>query len=450
MTGARPGYDLSAFQRAQFLSSREMVARMCVIIGGALGVWFGLGLWWPMVWTLSYVICALAYHLTTRSFPDRIGRRQLTIVIGFEAFLTLHWPVLFVYLWRQDHDATLFIDTLILAAAMTNALSARCEDTILTWSDRIVVAVLLGLAVLLFSLEAESTASTVVVLVVCLLMYIWMLVTLAEVSAMRRRLAQAERTAMEQQRIEAIGRLTGGVAHDFNNILTVIGGNLDLVREVSDPSEKLALLAEARSATGRAAAVTAQLLAYSRQSVLAPRSTALVECLARVEAFMSRLLPTAVRLTLHVAADLPVIEIDATRLESALINLILNSRDAMPGGGAITLSAHTIATDPSAPDAPAHVVVAVADTGQGIDPAILPRVFEPYFTTKPVGKGSGLGLSMAKGFAEQSGGNLTIRSVPGNGTVVEMILPVRPAAAAVQSAAVRWSATMATMRSSGT
>jgi len=430
----RRGYDLTVLKRVQSLSNREMLARALVITGATIGVWLTVGFWPVAAWTISYFCISVIYGLVLRRLPDRVGPRDLALVIAFEAVATAHWPVLFVYLWNLGTPSFQVVAMLIVAAAMTNAMGTRSEDRLLRISDVIAVALHLGLMVLLLTRDQAGSGQPLLVGAVAVLLLVWMVIFVREVSGLRQRLAQAERDMLERQRIEAIGRLTGGVAHDFNNILTVIGGNLDLAAEVTDNSERDALLAEARRATERAALVTAQLLAYSRQSVLAPQDVEICTALDRVQAFLARLLPDMI--ALHFIKDdaLPSLRLDPTRFESALINLVLNARDAIEESGRIDVTARLCPTI-----APAlqgfgpltrtvsgpFVCITVRDTGTGIAPEILPKVAEPYFTTKPVGRGSGLGLSMAKGFAEQSGGALQILSTLGVGTEVHMYFPAR-------------------------
>jgi len=425
-----PGYDLTTLKRVQSLSNRELLARAVVIVGGTAGVVLGAHLWPVLFWTASYFVCSILFVLVLRRLPDRVGPRGLVIAAAGEAIVTLHWPVLFIYLWGQAAPAGQIIAMLILAAIMTNAMGTRSEDQLLRWSDLLSVSVLLALTVAMPAAGGGGWIQSTTVGTVCALLMIWTVVSQREVSATRQRLNRAERDLLERQRIEALGRLTGGVAHDFNNILTVIGGNLDLADAVADPAERRVLLAEARRATERAAGVTAQLLAYSRQSVLAPAEVDVAQVLMRVETFLSRLLPRQHTLVIVPEHPLPLVRVDQTRFESALINLVLNARDAMPEGGRIVISASTC--NLSAPDMPSdlqsgiYLCLSVRDEGTGIDPAILPKVVEPYFTTKGVGQGSGLGLSMAKGFAEQSGGGLSISSTPGQGTEVRLLFPPAP------------------------
>lgn len=428
-------HDLTRLKRVQSLTSAEMLARGLVILGGTAGVWFGIGLWQVGIWTASYLLSSLGYERQLRRMPDLVGWRGILLVALLEGLVSMHWPVLFHFLWTQGGMGSQVIGMLIIAAAMTNAMGIRSEDPLLRRSDIALVAVLLGQTVTMVALSGHGPVETLVVGTVCALLLAWVVISLREVSATRQRLHQAEREMMERQRIEAMGRLTGGVAHDFNNILTVIGGNLDLAAETADRAEREALLAEARRATDRAAGVTAQLLAYSRQSVLAPEEIDVARVLDRVRDFLQRPLPVTVDLGFRVEPALPRLQLDQTRFEAALINLVLNARDAIAEGGRIDVIARLCETIDQGPDGsrsgnPAKgrfLCIAVRDTGSGIAPEMLSKVVEPYFTTKPVGRGSGLGLSMAKGFAEQSGGALHITSTLGQGTEVRMYFPVRPA-----------------------
>jgi signal transduction histidine kinase len=431
MTPAR-GHDLTGLKRVLLAGNHEILARALVILAATTGVLLIAGQMWVALWTASYLLWAFVYTGVVRRLPDSVGRAGLILVILFEALVTLHWPFLFVRLWSMGDMAYRCIALLVIAAAMTNAMGNRSGVLILRTSDLMSVSVLMGLLTYLIWHENGSIPQTVTLGVISVLLLVWLSVSLREVSGLRLRLTQAERADFDRQRIESIGRLTGGVAHDFNNILTVIGGNLDLAREVPDEAEKQALLTEARTATARAAAVTAQLLAYSRQAVLMPVDTDIAPSLVRVQGFLARLLPPDLVLTMTPAVGLPSIRLDPTRFETALINLILNARDAMPQGGVITVAAHlTERPDGVGLSQGNYLCVTVSDEGTGIDPAIIARVAEPYFTTKPIGRGSGLGLSMVKGFVEQSGGAFDITSRLGVGTRVRLFFPVTDQALAI-------------------
>ncbi len=241
---------------------------------------------------------------------------------------------------------------------------------------------------------------------------------------------QAANDALRQsQKMEAIGQLTGGVAHDFNNLLQVVTGNLEvLLRRLPADDPRLQRAAvNAMSGAQRAATLTQRLLAFARRQPLAPKPllpNALVEGMSDL---MHRALGEPVDIKLNLADDLWRVEADANQLENALLNLAVNARDAMSGGGVLTIStanavvAETDAAEDAAPGQ--YVSLAVCDTGAGMSEATLSRVLEPFFTTKEVGKGTGLGLSMAYGFARQSGGHLRIESSLGRGTTVTIYLP---------------------------
>ncbi len=246
---------------------------------------------------------------------------------------------------------------------------------------------------------------------------------------MSEQVAQQERLN-RSQRLEAIGQLTGGIAHDFNNLLTVIMGNSDaLARGLAD-RESLRRRAElSLEAARRAAELTAQLLSFARRQTLAPKTVEANRLVRDIHELVRRTLGAQIEIAFVPGENLWPCKVDSTQLESALLNLALNARDAMPGGGRLTIatSNRTIAADGAnrAGELAAgdYVAIEVADTGAGMSPDVLARVFEPFFTTKDVGKGSGLGLAMVYGFVKQSGGGVAIESAPGRGTKVTLYLP---------------------------
>ena len=253
--------------------------------------------------------------------------------------------------------------------------------------------------------------------------------------------AQAEAVLREAQKMQAIGQLTGGIAHDFNNLLTVILGNLEMthVRLASDPVLQ-ARIERATWAAQRGAVLTAQLLAFARKQPLAPAAIDLTASLPELVPLMRRTLGAQIEIRYVDAGRLWPAMADPAQLESAVLNLALNARDAMPGGGRLTIELSNQVLD--ADYARAHhevaagdyVMLAVSDTGHGMTPELLTRVFEPFFTTKPNGKGTGLGLAMVFGFVKQSGGHVKIYSEPGEGTTVRLYLPRALTAAAAAPA----------------
>ncbi|WP_299814248.1 ATP-binding protein [uncultured Jannaschia sp.] len=241
---------------------------------------------------------------------------------------------------------------------------------------------------------------------------------------------ESEARLAQVQKLDAVGRLTAGVAHDFNNLLAVIMGNLELMQIVRKDEERTELIEAALASTKRGADLTKQLLAFGRKAPLAPETINPATVISEMYSLLRRTLPTSIRIGTDLPPDACHVRVDRSQLENAILNLCINARDAMPEGGAITLSVRcvdgsVIEAKPEDGDAHAgaHVMVGVRDTGTGIPPDHLDRVFEPFYTTKPVGEGSGLGLAMVYGFAKQSGGHAEVESEPGRGTQIRLYFP---------------------------
>ena len=245
-----------------------------------------------------------------------------------------------------------------------------------------------------------------------------------------------ERVALEEQlrraqKMEAIGQLAGGVAHDFNNILTAILGYADLLlRQLGTGDPHRHAVEEIRKGGDRAAALTRQLLAFSRRAAAQPRIVDLNAALRDLAPMIARIVGENIALDLELCEVAPSVRVDLAQLEQVIVNLVVNARDAMPGGGAITIATGRAvlpagATEPGAGTLPpgSYVRLMVRDTGTGIAPEILPHVFEPFFTTKGPAQGTGLGLATVYGIVEQHHGRTQVRSVPGEGAVFEILLP---------------------------
>jgi PAS domain S-box-containing protein len=228
-------------------------------------------------------------------------------------------------------------------------------------------------------------------------------------------LEEARAALFQSQKLQALGELTGGVAHDFNNLMTVIRGAADLLRRPGLAEEKRARYLQAIIDTAdRAATLTSHLLAFGRRQPLKPEVADLNIRLDAFSEMIGRTLGGKVEVRLDLAPSLPRVEVDLAQLETALLNAAFNARDAMPDGGVLTLTTRCVAGE---------VMVEVADNGTGMSAEVRERAFEPFFTTKPVGEGTGLGLSQIHGFAAQAGGRAEIRSQAGEGTAVRIFLP---------------------------
>jgi anti-sigma regulatory factor (Ser/Thr protein kinase) len=218
----------------------------------------------------------------------------------------------------------------------------------------------------------------------------------------------------ESQKLDALGQLTGGVAHDFNNLLMIIAGNLLTIRKEVTTEKSLRAVQSIDTASQRAAALTRQLLTFARRQSVRPQPIALAERLILMKDMMNSGLGSSVSLAIDAAPDVGTIEVDASEFETALVNLVINARDAMPEGGTVVVGAKNKGD---------FIEVSVEDSGVGIPPDILDKVFDPFFTTKPIGKGTGLGLSQVHGFSHQAGGTIRIESQMGEGTTITMSFP---------------------------
>jgi PAS domain S-box-containing protein len=248
-------------------------------------------------------------------------------------------------------------------------------------------------------------------------------------------IAQRERTEeqlRQSQKMEAVGQLTGGLAHDFNNLLAGISGSLELLQrrvEQGRVHEIAHFIKSAQEAAARAAALTHRLLAFSRRQTLDPKTTDVSQLVAGMEDLVRRTVGPEITLEVTRAEDLWLTLVDPPQLENALLNLCINARDAMPGGGCLTIQVTNAKVDAQAAgrdqDLPSgqYVLLSVTDNGVGMTPDVMARAFDPFFTTKPLGQGTGLGLSMIYGFVRQSGGHIRLQSEVDRGTTMRLYLP---------------------------
>ena len=241
---------------------------------------------------------------------------------------------------------------------------------------------------------------------------------------------ELETQLSQSHKMEAIGRLAGGVAHDFNNLLAVIQSYAELLREETlEHDSKREDLNEILAATRRAAALTKQLLAFSRSEPVQPTELRLSEVVTRIEKMLHRVIGEDIELTTDLAPSLGVVRADAGQLDQVILNLSINARDAMAGGGQLTITTQNVSFDPEYSDTDVdippgeYVMLAVTDSGIGMDLETQRRIFEPFFTTKEVGQGTGLGLATVYGIVQQSGGQIRVYSELGHGTAFKLYFP---------------------------
>jgi PAS domain S-box-containing protein len=243
-------------------------------------------------------------------------------------------------------------------------------------------------------------------------------------------LEQAQAALFQSQKMEAVGQLTGGIAHDFNNLLTVIVNNLDLLTRGARDARETRLIESAQRAAERGAKLTQQLLAFSRRQPLQPSLHNPKKLIEGFEAVLRRACGEMIKLQFSMPTRIRSVNVDAPQFEAALLNLVVNARDAMPEGGKLTITVNNAvlkeheAVSSGLRPGP-YVSISVRDTGHGMTPEVVSHIFEPFFTTKEVGKGTGLGLSQVYGFVNQSGGHVDVNSTPGEGTKFTMLLPAQ-------------------------
>ena len=235
---------------------------------------------------------------------------------------------------------------------------------------------------------------------------------------------RAEEALRQAQKMEAVGQLTGGIAHDFNNLLTPIVGALDMIRSRIDDVRLKRMAATALDSARRGARLTSQLLAFSRLQRISMKPVAVNEVILNMKDFLRHAIGRAVKIETRLDPSVAHARCDENQLENAILNLAINARDAMPGGGTLTI-ATSRGREPDAPDLAGgdYVRVTVTDDGEGMSPEVLARATEPFYSTKPLGKGTGLGLAQVYGIAQQSGGTVRIESEAGKGTTVHILLP---------------------------
>ena len=249
---------------------------------------------------------------------------------------------------------------------------------------------------------------------------------LTEKKAAADALAEANAALFQAQKMESIGQLTGGIAHDFNNLLSVLASGLEVLTLRSNGGADAKTLDSMRRAIDRGATLTQQLLAFARQQPLQPETHSVNRLISGFESVLRRAVNASIDFDVQLEPQIRAAVIDSARFESALLNLVVNARDAMPEGGSLSITSANVVLGEREVDGLApgpYVRVTVADTGTGMSPETAARAFEPFYTTKEVGKGTGLGLSQVYGFIKQSGGEVKIRTAPGEGTAISIYLP---------------------------
>lgn len=382
---------------------------------------------------LIFLLSLLAWRWFVLRLPAQAGWRHV-LLGGLIVFLNDGSYTLGVlYAWSRGTPMDWLLAAGALCSGVLICFAVRSQPGLIVYRDRTTFGVVfLGMPLAI----AHGGADLVMCLVagaVGVLGFGLFLVAHIRILHMRQTVRRAMAGELQRQKLEAMGQLTGGVAHDFNNLLTVIQGNLDLLALSPSGEEQHQFLAEASDAARRAAKLTSRLLSYSRRQNLDPERIAAGDVIAGDLVLLRRLLTAQHRLEVNLAEKSPAIHADRNHLQTVLVNLIVNARDASPEGGVISLAISPARLvegyGPRGTEnlrGGMYLVITVTDNGVGIAADDLARVTEPFYTTKSNGRGSGLGLAMAEGFARQSGGAMSIASTEGIGTRVSLWFPALP------------------------
>jgi signal transduction histidine kinase len=364
-------------------------------------------------------VIAAAIAVGLLAFSPLIDQTPSRDPLGFLAVLPLMWAAL-----RRGQRDTATVALVLSGFALWGAMSGEGPFARSTLND----------SLLLLIMYMISTSVPTLALSADVAVHKQTERTLRQAHTELGRTVQEQTSALEEtrealhqaQKMEALGQLTGGIAHDFNNVLTAIINSLESARRSTDKDARTRKrLDRALQAARNGAALVQQMLVFARRGPLQVQATDINKIIGSAMAMFRRSCPETIEVTTELAPDLRFATADATQLQTAILNLAVNARDAMPSGGRLA-----IRTSNMAPSAPAHlrpgdyVAITIADTGEGMSPEVLARAFEPFFTTKEVGKGTGLGLSMVYSTMQQMGGDVAIESRPGEGTTVRLMLPI--------------------------
>lgn len=380
----------------------------------------------PAYWFAAYTATGLGTRIAVELLAKQRSFARYLCVLLFYSARMLSFRIMILYLWFYPGETGQFPAICMIMAGILFSVSQSTRIRSYSIAQGLGDSAVLLVIALDFLTMRPLTPETLLAGLCAVGVMIYHATSLREAQINRKAAQELETRIRQSQKMEAVGRLTGGVAHDFNNILTVVMGNLELYPEVDSDDERRDLVNKAHDAAQRASVLTAQLLAFSRQTPLQTQRIETAPFIQGLHAMAERVLPATILLQLSSAPDVWDMQVDKNQLEVALLNLIINARDAMPTGGALQLLADNYdpANDPNRSELQGRfVALDLVDDGEGISDENIERVMEPFFTTKPVGKGSGLGLSMVKGFVEQSGGDLRISSTLGAGTKVCILIP---------------------------
>jgi two-component system cell cycle sensor histidine kinase/response regulator CckA len=421
--------EIDRLYKMEYGEPLEFALRCILVITAAVIHYNYTGMTIALFWVIGFLAMHAALFAVLRTRPavcsgyDTVTAGSVFLVM-LGAFIW--WPASLI----TADDIALRISGTAGTGTLLVFLIHRA-DTFrwMVYGEIAIVAVAVSFVIGLQMIKVHDPAATAVMGFAGLALIAYFARTMLSARRQRLETAAASVRSVQAQKMEAVGQLAGGVAHDFNNILTAVTGNLELYEVIDDPKERDQFVQEARQAADRAATLVQHLLAYSRKSTLSVSTHHVGRVFDHVKTLSARLLPSSIDLQFEIEdVDQPV-RVDQNQLMTALINLIVNARDAMGRSGSLAIRSSVRAFEDAMPlldgsmlDPGCYLEISVTDNGPGIPAHILRKVTEPFFTTKDIGEGSGLGLSMVEGFARQSKGGLMIESSP-EGTTIRLLLP---------------------------
>ncbi|MEO1581957.1 MAG: ATP-binding protein [Pseudomonadota bacterium] len=403
--------------RAGDANSKDLVVRCLVVAAVGVALWFATDQFVMLVWGFGYTVINLVYAGFLRRQVLPVSQTSLLITALLSVIMASWYTAMVIYIVTLPDPYYLILAAIGVVGAGMHCLLANREWSYSTYID-VVATVVPAVAVAAIAANDIPTPSIRVATAlggVFVAGYFWH--CLKEIIAEREVFEASIKSDLQDQKMRALGQLTSGVAHDFNNLLAIVLANIELSKTDSDQHRIEKYLNDAETAAQSGATLIRQLMAYVRKSRLEVTDVSLRALFSRLSSVLSRVLPPQIELKVAIGDEDRHIRGDATLLETAILNLVINARDAIGDVvGRITVSAEESA------DA-GFVVIRVSDTGPGMDAETIERASEPFYTTKRSGEGSGLGLSMVKGFAEQSGGQLMLQNGQTGGLVASLSLP---------------------------
>ena len=422
--------ELAQLRDMETLFSFELLVQTALVAACSIAAWVFLDLWQIPLWfTANYGLILVEKALLTRNLgASSKGRYFGHLLLSFCIASTA--ACLPIFLWSNG-------DALLRYAALAYMVGATLNTFLIrSRSWQVMLCYMLPNSAVFFAISFNFILSPytnnqgILAFGIALAITLYFLTSIVEATRQHRENLSTRQELLQAQRLETLGSLSGGIAHDFNNLLSIISGNLELLRDGSSIVSKDDLIEQSLQASQRGANLTQKFLAFGRQSSLTSRPINVEVAFFELEELLARLIPEAIELRIKVATETPPIFADEDALYSAIFNLAINARDASNGHGIIKITAARYSTQDSfdgfstlTDETQDFVKISVSDSGVGIAPEFLDSTIEPYFTSKPFGKGAGLGLAMVSGFATQSGGGIRIWSQPSVGTTVDLILP---------------------------